>query len=197
LTPLVHFFGDSFVAGFGDPSGQGWVGRVALKGSENGWPFEVANHGVPGETSAQAVARWFNTLVEPAAVRQRDERAVFSFGTNDVIVGMSQEESVASLRAALDLAKSLEVPALVIGPPPVGDLPEADAMLAQVSAAFAELAAVHEVPFVATHAVLSEPGPWREEAAASDGSHPTGGGYAVLAGLIEAGGFADWISASR
>lgn len=197
MTPLVHFFGDSFVAGFGDPSGQGWVGRVALKGSDNCWPFEVANHGVPGETSAQAVARWFNTLVEPAAVRQRDERVVFSFGTNDVIVGMSREESAASLRAALDLAKSLEVPAFVIGPPPVGDMPEADAMLAQVSAAFAELAAEFEVPFVPTHAALSGPGRWREEAAAADGSHPTGGGYAELADLIVGGGFADWILASR
>lgn len=197
MIPLVHFFGDSFVAGFGDPSGQGWVGRVALKGSENGWPFEVANHGVPGETSAQAVARWFNTLVEPAAVRQRDERAVFSFATNDVIMGMSQEESVASLRAALDLAKSLEVPAFVVGPPPVGDLPEADARLALVSQAYAELAAEFGVPFVATHAALSEPGPWLQEAAAADGSHPTGGGYAELAKLIEAGGFAGWIADAR
>lgn len=197
MNPLVHFFGDSFVAGFGDPSGQGWVGRVALKGSENGWPFEIANHGVPGETSAQAVARWFNTLVEPATVRNRDERVVFSFGTNDVIMDMSQQESVASLRAALDLAASLEVPAFVIGPPPVGDLPEADARLAEVSAAFAALASEFGVPYVATHAALSQPGPWRDEATASDGSHPTGGGYAQLAALIEAGGFAEWILASR
>ena len=59
---------------------------------------------MPGETSVQAVARFFNTRIEPLELRDRDELVVFSFGTNDVITGVPAEQSRAALEAALNLA---------------------------------------------------------------------------------------------
>ena len=112
----------------------------------------------------QAVARFFNTRIEPAELRDRDELVVFSFGTNDVITGVPAEQSRAALEAALNLADELKLRAFVVGPPPVGDLPEADARLAALSEEFSEICGDRGVPFVSTHAALSEPGPWREEA---------------------------------
>lgn len=197
-APRVHFYGDSFVAGFGDPLGAGWVGRIAQRSSRAGAPIEVANHGVPGETSVQAVARFFNTRIEPLELRDCDELVVLSFGTNDVITGVPAEQSRAALEAALNLAGELHVRAFVVGPPPVGDLPEADARLAALSEEFSEICADRGVPFAPTHAALSEPGAWREKASATDGSHPAEGGYEQLTELIAAAGFVDWLAeASR
>lgn len=195
-NPRVHFYGDSFVAGFGDPLGAGWVGRIALASSRAGAPIEVANHGVPGETSAQAVARFFNTRIDPPELRDRGELVVVSFGTNDVIQGVPAEQSRASLEAALNLADQLSMPAFVVGPPPVGDMPEADARLAALSEEYAEICDSRGVGFIATHAALSEPGPWRGEASAGDGSHPQDGGYEHLAGLLEAQGLVEWLAES-
>ena len=42
MTTTVHFYGDSYVAGFGDPTGLGWVGRVA-QAHEQGTPFRAVN----------------------------------------------------------------------------------------------------------------------------------------------------------
>lgn len=197
-TSRVHFYGDSFVAGFGDPLGAGWVGRIALASSRAGTTIEVANHGVPGETSAQAVARFFNTRIEPPELRDRPEVIVLSFGTNDVITGVPAEQSRAALEAALNLAGELSMPAFVVGPPPVGDMPEADARLAALSEEFGEICADRGVPFVETLTVLSAGGAWSEEASAGDGSHPQDGGYEQLAQLLEERGLLEWLAnASR
>ena len=47
-------FGDSFVAGVGDPAHQGWLGR-ALAGRPE---VTVYNLGVRGDTSADILRRW-------------------------------------------------------------------------------------------------------------------------------------------
>lgn len=192
----VHFYGDSFVAGFGDPLGAGWVGRIALASSRAGTQIEVANHGVPGETSVQAVARFFNTRIEPVELRDRKELVVVSFGTNDVIQGIPAEQSRAALEAALNLAEELSMPVFVVGPPPVGDIPEADARLAALSEEFAEICADRGVPFVETLAALAASGAWANEAAAGDGSHPQDGGYEQLARLLEEHGLVEWLAES-
>src|SRR5262245_55049247 len=94
LTATVHFFGDSFVAGFGDPSGLGWVGRVSAHAVEERTPFRAVNHGVPGATSRECVARWLRATDDPRNAQLPDTKVVFSFGTNDVIVGLTAEESL-------------------------------------------------------------------------------------------------------
>ncbi|MGH2907069.1 MAG: GDSL-type esterase/lipase family protein [Solirubrobacterales bacterium] len=190
----VHFFGDSFVAGFGDPGGRGWVGRVAERAAADGRSFRAVNHGVPGATSAETVARWLRATDDPRNAGLADTKVVFSFGTNDVIVGMNAEESLAALRAALERAAAIDVPAFVIGPPPVGDLPAADARLRELSSRFAAACGVQNVEFVPTHAELAGEARWTGETAAGDGSHPQSGGYTALAELLIEGGLIDWIS---
>ncbi|MGB1583113.1 MAG: GDSL-type esterase/lipase family protein [Solirubrobacterales bacterium] len=196
MNPRVHFYGDSFVAGFGDPLGAGWVGRISARCAEAGSPIEVANHGVPGETSAQAVARFFNTRIDPPELRDRPEMVVLSFGTNDVITQTTAEQSLASLGSAIDLAGQLSLPAFVVGPPPVGDLPDADAKLIELSNEFAAICAARDVPFIETHGPLASGGAWSEEAAAGDGSHPQGGGYDQLAQLLHEAGLVAWLTKS-
>jgi acyl-CoA thioesterase I len=52
------FFGDSLIAGVGDPTGRGWVGRVVAASFENGLPLTGYNLGVRRETSEQVAGRW-------------------------------------------------------------------------------------------------------------------------------------------
>lgn len=155
MTPSVRFYGDSFVAGWGDPFKLGWVDRVAQHCALEGSPIDVINHGVPGETSVQAVARWMNTDV---AADAKNARVVFSFGTNDVIAGVTAEQSQAALIGALDRADGWGIKALVVGPPPVGDLPAADLELRELSESFHQICVGRRVPFIPTHDELSAGG---------------------------------------
>jgi lysophospholipase L1-like esterase len=189
---VVRFYGDSFVAGWGDPFNLGWVGRVAQRCALEGTPIDVINHGVPGETSVQAVARWMNTDV---AAQAKNTRVVFSFGTNDVITGTTAEQSQAALIGALDRADGWGIKALVVGPPPVGDLPAADLELRELSESFHQICVERRVPFIPTHDELSAGGAWVDEASAGDGSHPQGDGYAQLADLLLEAGIDRWLTA--
>jgi hypothetical protein len=54
----VLFFGDSLVAGVGDPEGRGWVGRVVEASFGAGMPLTAYNLGVRRETSVEIAGRW-------------------------------------------------------------------------------------------------------------------------------------------
>jgi lysophospholipase L1-like esterase len=176
LNPRAHFFGDSFVAGKSDPTGLGWVGRVA----ERCDGIDFANHGVPGATSEACVAQWLNTGIDP----ERKETVVFSFGTNDVIYGVPSGNSLAALTSALDRAAELDVPAFVVGPP---DAPG-------IADVYAGICAGREIPYVDTVIPLGPGSIWRNEANGGDGAHPGAGGYAQLADLLEAAGLVEWLT---
>lgn len=189
----VYCFGDSFVAGFGDPTGLGWVGRVQAAASED-QRFVAVNRGVPGATSIEVVRDWLDAAERLPADDACGAAVVFSFGTNDVIVGLDSEQSLRALADALALAESAGMPAFVVGPPPVGDLPEADRRLAALSAEMDAICTRLRVPFVATHAALQQAPAWQRETSAGDGSHPQADGYRELAELIIAGGFYEWLA---
>jgi lysophospholipase L1-like esterase len=190
----VLFFGDSFVAGAGDPRGCGWVGRVAAACA----PMTPYNLGVRGETSVQVAARW----EAEAWPRLRTEAAcgvVFSVGANDAIgeregdpPRLTAEQSCSAVAGLLDAAAMMELPAFVAGPPPVGE-PAADAHLLELTQAFGELCARRQIPYVPVAARLLASGTWVAEAAAGDGAHPAAGGYDELAAILLDGGLRGWI----
>src|SRR5579875_2085890 len=78
----VLFFGDSHVLGIGDPTGVGWVGRVALASFDAGLPVTAYNLGVRGETSVDVASRWWRET-SPRLLAAADTKVVLSFGIND------------------------------------------------------------------------------------------------------------------
>lgn len=80
----------------------------------------------------------------------------------------------------------------VVGPPPVGDL-QGDDRVAELSVAFASVAAARDVRFVSVIEPLRSSPVWRGQADVGDGVHPAAGGYQELARLVLAGGFVDWL----
>lgn len=193
----VIFVGDSFVAGVGDATALGWVGRVAAGALAAGLPLTAYNLGIRRDTSADVLARW------PAEARARrvpdaDCRVVFSFGANDATVEdgrprVAADDSVANLARAIDGAVALALPVLVVGPPPANDAAQ-QARIGDLSARFATVAADRGVPFVDVFGPLQAAGTWMREARAGDGAHPAAGGYAELAQLVM-GPWLAWLAA--
>lgn len=179
-------FGDSFVAGVGDPLGLGWVGRLCAAARRQGVDLTCYTLGIRGDTSTAVAARW----QAEAAVRLPPEvtaRLAFSFGVNDAVRGVPPAES---LRRAEDILRPAAAawPTLMIGPPPIDD-ETVNAAVAELSHGFAEVCRRLGVPYVDTLSALCSDPLWRREVAAGDGAHPGAAGYRRLAAVIAASTF--------
>jgi lysophospholipase L1-like esterase len=196
----VLFFGESFVAGAGDPAGLGWVGRVVASSYSAGLPLTAYNLGVRGESSLEVADRWL-AEARPRMRAQAAYGVVFSVGVNDSTeeegcVRVEREQSVDALGRMLDGAAQLGLKALVVGPAPACE-PAQDDRLRALSAAFARVAAQRGVPCVEVVGALCGHPAWALEAAAGDGVHPGAAGYEELARLVLAGGWLDWLRGVR
>lgn len=191
-------FGDSFVAGVGDPHGQGWVGRVVAAAFAAGRPLNAYGLGVRRETSVEVAVRWrFEAM--PRLARDADCRVVFAVGANDTTeergtVRVAPERSRMALDKMLDQAATMRLPAAVAGPPPVGDAAQRARTVA-LSDTFAELCAERDVPFWPVAETLASNPMWLDEQAAGDGAHPAAGGYGLLAELLLDSGLLAWLTA--
>ena len=193
----VLFFGDSFVAGTGDPDCRGWVGRVGAASWAAGLAMQAYPLGIRRQTSVQIAARW-RAEARARLCPDADCRVVFSFGVNDTTIEggrrrVAASDSVAALARVLDEAAGLRLPAFVVGPPPAGEV-EQDERVAALSEQFGAVCRDRGVPFVDVAGPLRAGSIWSEEAAAGDGSHPGAGGYAALARLVLAAGWLRWMS---
>jgi lysophospholipase L1-like esterase len=177
-------FGDSFVAGVGDPDQLGWAGR-ALAGRRE---VTLYNLGVRRETSADVARRW-RAEATPRLVADEPCRIVFSLGVNDCMAeGGAQRvaaaQSLLNVRSMLTGAGEL-CPVLMVGPPPVPDV--AAAARAEVLNDHLKLLCARlRVPFIDVFRPLAADGLWLREAEAFDGAHPGAAGYQRMADLVAA-----------
>ncbi|GAC1324812.1 MAG: GDSL-type esterase/lipase family protein [Thermoleophilaceae bacterium] len=193
----VIFFGDSFVAGVGDPDGLGWVGRTVARAHSAGIPLTAYNLGVCGDTSERVLER-FGAEARSRISSETDCRAVVSFGANDATVEsgtrrVSLERSLANISQIFQEAARLALPVLMVGPPPAGDRDQ-HLRIGELSTLFAERAEALGVPYVEIDSRLRDSSTWTVEARARDGAHPGRDGYALLAGLV-AKPVLDWLAA--
>lgn len=177
-------FGDSLVAGAGDPDHLGWVGR-AVAGRR---AITLYNLGVRRETSTDIAARW-KAEATPRMTDEEPMRIVFSFGANDSypVDGaprVAQAQTLKNAQAMLTGAAGL-CPVLLVGPPPMAD-PGVSARLEGLNENLKLLAARLKVPFIDVFQPLDADGLWRAEAIAWDGAHPGAGGYQRMADLVSA-----------
>ncbi|MDO8900546.1 MAG: GDSL-type esterase/lipase family protein [Phenylobacterium sp.] len=177
-------FGDSFVAGVGDPAHQGWLGRALAGRAE----VTLYNLGVRRDTSADVARRWSTeagarlTDAEPCGI-------VFSFGCNDANAEggaprLSAAESLKNARLMLTEGARL-APVLMVGPPPVEE-PGLAARVEALNEAFKALCARLRVPYIDVLRPLAVSGVWLAEAQAGDGAHPGAAGYGQMAQLVSA-----------
>lgn len=186
-TVRVCFVGDSFVAGVGDETARGWVGRLLAHGIAEGYALTGYNLGVRGDTSAMIRHRFEAECGNRLVPGDYRVALVFSFGVNDVIRWDGQprvapKERIENLREILAAAKVQGWPVLMIGPPPIAD-DQLNAELCELDEQMRDYCASVQVPYLSVHQPLVTNQLWRREVAADDGAHPRAGGYDLFAQL--------------
>jgi lysophospholipase L1-like esterase len=188
----IHFIGDSYINGTGDPQYLGWPGRVCAASNGKDVAITCYNLGIRADTSADILRRWQGEVAARRLVPY-DARLVFGFGANDcwLIDGqprVSRAESERNAERILSQARAL-LPTLMVGPPPGLDADE-DARRRDVSAMLKEVAARVGVPYLDVIEGLGAAEVWRTEARAGDQVHPGAGGYAAVAEVVL--GWSEW-----
>ncbi|GAA2143354.1 hypothetical protein GCM10009760_29630 [Kitasatospora kazusensis] len=195
----LHFLGDSFTQGIGDPEYRGWVGRVL-----QATPGEITafNLGIRRNTSEDVLRRCW-AEVDARTAPGTDSRLVLSFGSNDAVeengaVRVGAARCLERLDTLLTAAGHREMRVLVVGPPPVtGAGADHLGRLLELAEEMAALCERHGVPFVPVTRALADDPLWVAEVMAGDGAHPGADGYRQLADLVLRGGWAEWIRSDR
>ncbi len=185
------FIGDSFVAGLGDPKALGWVSRVVARTPHAGVDLASYNLGVRGQSSTDVLARW----KQECGLRWElcnERRLVVSFGTNDLLQGMTTARSRLNLANILDDASSSAISTFVVGPPPTGD-DETNQALQVLVDAQADVCARRGITYVDCYRPLLGHDQWHSDLAAGDGNHPGQAGYGLIAWLVLHAGWQSWL----
>ncbi|MAO57449.1 MAG: lipase [Rhodospirillaceae bacterium] len=196
-TMRICFVGDSLTNGTGDAAFLGWPGRLCRREVQAGNDITCYNLGIRAETTEMIRARW-RAECEPRLPEVFPGALVFAFGTNDTAVEdgaprVAFDRSLENARSMIAEAMDWK-PTLWIGPPPIDEsrqpfqagpgAPVRDfqnARIAEMSDAFAEIAAEMGVPYLDLFTPLSADSDWGQSFAAGDGVHPPDNGYAIIA----------------
>lgn len=188
----IVFVGDSFVAGYGDPKGLGWVSRVVGRTTHPDLDLTTYNLGIRGQSSADVLQRWKAEGL-PRWQARRERRLVVGVGQNDLQQGMSTARSRLNLANILDDATARGIAAFVVGPPPTLD-PAFNSQLETLVEAQADVCSRRSVPYVDCLYPLRQHDQWLAELGAStDQVHPGQAGYGLLAWLVLHGGWDQWL----
>ena len=131
-------FGDSLFAGYGLDPAQSYPARLEAALRAKGINARISNAGVSGDTSAAGLQRLAFTLDAQA---EKPDLFILELGGNDLLRGLSPEETRANLGQMLEALKARDIPVLLMGmraPPNYG--PEYQA---QFDALYRDLAKAH------------------------------------------------------
>ena len=161
----VLAFGDSLTYGTGAGEHESYPAQLeGLIGRR------VVRAGVPGEVSAQALARL------PAVLEEHQPKlVVLCIGGNDFLRNLGQAQAAANVRAMIRLAKEKGADVLLLGTPEKG-------LLVSPPKFYAEIAQEFRIPYEGK--VIGEI--LRDSALKSDPIHPNARGYRLMAERVAA-----------
>ena len=189
------FIGASMTAGYGDPKGLGWVGRVVARTQHPDLDLTAYNLGVRGNTSGDVVARW-GAESHPRWKGRGERRLVVSVGAGDITSGMTMARSRLNLANVLDEATTSGISAFVVGLAPTLD-PELNRRIEALAEAQADVCSRRGVTYVDCFRPLVSHDQWMADLAASpDRAHPGQAGYGLVAWLVLHNGWNDWLAIS-
>jgi acyl-CoA thioesterase-1 len=160
LTPpaeprVILAVGDSMTAGYGVEAGQSYPAQLEAELVRRGFNYRVANQGVTGSTTAQALSNFTRGLaLSPAIV-------IIQLGGNDAAAGIKPEVSRENIRKMIQRLKPGHARVLLAG----GRFPYLDDL--------AKSEGVTVIPFL--DGVQGHP-----DLLIDDGRHPNAEGYAVV-----------------
>ena len=191
----VCFVGSSMTAGYGDPKGLGWVGRVVSRTQHPDLDLTAYNLGVRGDTSAGVMARW-RSETAPRWMNRTERRLVVSVGANDIATGVSLARSRLNLANILDEATTSGIAVFCVGLTPSLET-EWNPRIEALAAAQADVCARRGVAYVDCFRPLVGHEQWLSDVNASpDRVHPGQAGYGLIAWLVLHNGWNDWMQIS-
>ena len=169
-APRIVFLGDSLTAGYGIEKSQAIPALVQARLAREGYPFEVVNAGVSGDTSAGGLSRLDWSLSGDARI------LVLALGANDGLRGLPVTSMRDNLEAIITRAQARGIAVLLVG---MEALPNyGDAYTQEFRDTFSELARTYKLAFmpfyldgVAGNRALN----------IADGIHPNPKGAAIVA----------------
>ncbi|MEO0590724.1 MAG: arylesterase [Pseudomonadota bacterium] len=107
-------FGDSLFAGYGleDADGDSYPAKLEAALRARGVNARISNAGVSGDTSAAGLQRLGFVL---EAQEEAPDLFILELGGNDLLRGLSPEETRENFAAMLDELKQREIPVLIMG----------------------------------------------------------------------------------
>lgn len=169
----VVALGDSLTAGLGLDPREAYPALLGARLREAGFPVEVVNAGVSGDTSAGGLRR-VDWAIDPAV-----KVMIVAFGGNDALRGLPVAQMRRNLAGIIERAQAKQVTVILAGmeaPPNLG--PEHTTAFRQV---YRDLAAQYRIAFVpfllagvAGNPALNQP----------DGIHPNAAGARKVADLL-------------
>ena len=101
--------GDSLTAGYGLPEGEGLVPQLQAWLDAQGAEVTLINAGVSGDTTAGGLSRldW--------SITPETDAMIVTLGGNDLLRGLSPEETKANLGKMLAVLREAKVPVLLMG----------------------------------------------------------------------------------
>lgn len=109
---LVVVFGDSLYAGYGLAQDEGFAPRLERAFSAQGLSVRVHNAGVSGDTTAAGLQRLAFTL---DGLDRKPDLVIVGLGGNDMLRGLSPEETRANLDAILTELSKRKIETMLTG----------------------------------------------------------------------------------
>ena len=168
--PTILIFGDSISAAYGIQLEKGWVALLQQRLRAQGWPHQVVNASISGETTGGGLARL------PAALKAHDPSlVVIELGGNDGLRGYPVADIKRNLGRMIEAADPIERQVLLVAmqiPPNYGRR-----YAKAFQALFAEVAAAHDVHLAESFIdqVALQPALMQ-----NDGIHPNAAGQPLL-----------------
>lgn len=139
--PVILVLGDSLSAAYGIQQNRGWVALLQERLQQAGFPHQVVNASISGDTTAGGLSRL------PAALQEfQPEILIIELGGNDGLRGLSIDQTQAHLERMITLARDAQVRPLLLGmmlPPNYGK-----AFTERFQRLYREIAEKRDVPLV-------------------------------------------------
>ena len=140
IVPRIVFLGDSLTAGYGLDKDESVPSLIQKRLQDAGYPYEVVNAGVSGDTSASGLSRLDWSLAGDVKI------LVLELGANDGLRGLPVKELKRNLAEVITRAQARGIKVILTGmeaPPNFGS-----AYTSEFRGVYHELAREHHVTFV-------------------------------------------------
>ena len=108
--PVILVYGDSLSAAYGIAKDQGWAVLLQKKLSALGYPHQVANASISGETTSGGRTRITTTLKQ-----QQPAIVILALGANDGLRGLPVKDMQSNLAAIIEACRAHRAKVLLVG----------------------------------------------------------------------------------